>query len=74
MSDLKSKLPDLNELSSMANKLFKDIKASIDGIIKDYKDKHPDEAPAAKASDKPVEEAADSEKIVKKTTKKKQTE
>ena len=41
MSDLKSKLPDMNELGSMAGKLFKDIKASVVEIIDDYKQKHP---------------------------------
>ena len=41
MSDLKSKLPDLNELGSMAGKLFKDIKTSVTGIIDEYKLKHP---------------------------------
>lgn len=43
MSDLKSKLPDLNELGSMAGKLFNDIKTSVCGIIDDYKQKHPAE-------------------------------
>ena len=41
MNDLKSKLPDLNELSSMAGKLYNDIKSSVCGIINDYKQKHP---------------------------------
>ncbi len=52
MSDLKSKLPDLNEIGSMAGKLFNDIKKSVVEIIGDYKQKHPQtpEAP------KPVEE------------------
>ena len=40
MGDLKSKLPDLNELSSMASKLYKGIKTSIDEIVVDYKKKH----------------------------------
>jgi Sec-independent protein translocase protein TatA len=43
MSDLKSKLPDLNELGSMVGKLFGDIKNSVNGIIDDYKKKHPAE-------------------------------
>jgi len=43
MSDLKSKLPDLNELGSMAGKLFKDIKSSVCEIMDDYKQKHPAE-------------------------------
>lgn len=49
MSDLKSKLPDLNELSSIAGKLYKDIKTSVVEIIDDYKKKHPDVAEAPKA-------------------------
>jgi len=62
MNDLKSKLPDLNELGSMAGKLFKDIKTSVCGIIDEYKEKHPAETkadvtaetkkPAAKANTK----------------------
>lgn len=39
MSDLKSKLPDLKELSSMACKLFNGIKSSVGEIIQDYKQK-----------------------------------
>lgn len=39
MSDFKSKLPDLNELSSMAGKLFKGLKNSVNEIIDDYKQK-----------------------------------
>lgn len=37
-----SKLPDLNELSNMATKLFGDVKKSIGEIIDDYKAKHPE--------------------------------
>lgn len=39
MSDFKSKLPDLKELSSMTSKLFKGLKESVSEIIKDYKEK-----------------------------------
>lgn len=39
MSDDKSKLPDFKELTTMASKLFKGIKDSIDEIIHDYKEK-----------------------------------
>jgi cation transport regulator ChaB len=39
MSDFKSKLPDLKELSSMTSKLFKGLKSSVSEIIKDYKEK-----------------------------------
>ena len=39
MNDLKSKLPDLKELSSMSNKLFNGIKNAINEIVHDYKEK-----------------------------------
>ena len=42
MADLKSKLPDLNEVSSMAGKLFGDIKKSLTEIFDSYKKKHED--------------------------------
>lgn len=48
MSDLKSKLPDLNELGSMAGKLYKDLKTSVVEIIDDYKKKHPETDAATK--------------------------
>ena len=41
MADQKSKLPDLNEITSMAGKLFTDVKKSIVEIIDDYKTNHP---------------------------------
>lgn len=47
MTDSKSKLPDFKELSSMAGKLFNDIKKSVGEIIVDYK-KNRDEQPAPK--------------------------
>lgn len=37
MSDMKSKLPDFKELTSMTCKLYKDIKTSVGEIIQDYK-------------------------------------
>jgi hypothetical protein len=42
MSDLKSKLPDLKELTGMAGKLFGDVKKSVVEIIGSYKEKHKD--------------------------------
>lgn len=39
MSDFKSKLPDFTELSSMAGKLYKGLKTSVEDIIHDYKEK-----------------------------------
>ena len=41
MSDLKSKLPDLKEITEIGSKLFKDIKTSVCEIISTYKKKHP---------------------------------
>lgn len=41
MSDFQSKLPDFKELSSMAGKLYKDVKTSICEIIAEYKKNHP---------------------------------
>ncbi|NDH08644.1 MAG: hypothetical protein EBY16_03335 [Gammaproteobacteria bacterium] len=43
-----SKLPDLNEISNMAGKLFGDVKKSIGEIIDEYKAKHPHEESVAK--------------------------
>ena len=40
MSDSKSKLPDLKEITSMAGKLFNDIKKSVNEIVADYKKNH----------------------------------
>ncbi len=39
--EIKEKLPSLNEVGSMASKLFKDIKKSVTEIAEDYKSKHP---------------------------------
>lgn len=38
MSDTKSKLPDMKELTSITKKFFSDMKTSVDQIIKDYKE------------------------------------
>ncbi|KTD65497.1 hypothetical protein [Legionella spiritensis] len=46
MSDFKSKLPDLKEISSIATKLFKDVKTSVGEIIDDYKQKREAQAQA----------------------------
>ena len=48
MSDFKSKLPDLNELASMAEKFFKDMKNSVSEIIESYNQKHHQEKTADK--------------------------
>lgn len=42
MSDFKSKLPDLKEVSEITGKLFKDIKTSVSEIITNYKKKRED--------------------------------
>ena len=39
MSDLKSKLPDIKEVTEITGKLFKDIKTSVSEIIDSYKKK-----------------------------------
>lgn len=39
MNDFKSKLPDLKELGSMTEKLFRSIKSGVNEIIEDYKKK-----------------------------------
>lgn len=50
MGDLKSKLPNLQEIGSFAGKLFRDIKKSVCEIVDEYKQNHPEEkeAPAQK--------------------------
>lgn len=60
MADQKSKLPDFNEITGMAGKLFGDIKSSITDIIKDYKEKHAVEAnaPASASQEAPSETTA----------------
>ena len=40
MADLKSKLPDVNEIMSMMSKFYHGVKNSAMGIINDYKEKH----------------------------------
>jgi hypothetical protein len=39
MGDFKSMLPDMNEITSIAGKLYKDVKNSVTEIIQDYKQK-----------------------------------
>ncbi len=40
MSDFKSKLPDLKEVTGMISKFAGDVKNSIMGIVADYKKNH----------------------------------
>ncbi|HAZ7574017.1 hypothetical protein OQJ02_04425 [Legionella sp. PATHC032] len=72
MSDFKSKLPDLNELTSMTAKLFKGIKNSVSEIIQDYKQKRaqpvsteekPTEGKAAESKPEPKTESKPESKI-----------
>lgn len=62
MSDLKSKIPDLNEITSMAGKLFKDVKQSITEIIADYKESHPQQEESAEVVEKHAEKPAEDAK------------
>ncbi len=67
MSDLKSKLPDVSELTSMAGKLFKDVKTSVCEIIDSYKEKREHEA-STKPAETHVEKTEVSVTVKKKTT------
>jgi len=64
MNDSKSKMPDFNELTSMATKLFKDVKTSVGQIIDEYKEKREKEAYTSTSVHTQVEET-----IVKKESK-----
>ena len=72
MNDFKSKMPDLKELSSMAGKLFKDVKTSVSEIIDDYKTKR--EHVASNSSVKPKEKEEVVAKPKRKATKPKDTD
>lgn len=77
MSDLKSKIPDMNEIGSMVGKLFKDVKSSVMEIIDDYKKKHEETAePAAKAEavKKPAAKESAAKKDVKSEAKETKTD
>lgn len=60
MKDFKEKLPDFKEVTSIASKLFKDVKNSICEIINDYKKKRSTtevkSAPKAKKAEPKVAE------------------
>ena len=53
MNDMKSKLPDMEELTSMTTKLFKDIKTSVGEIVADYKKNRAQAAKESEAEAKP---------------------
>ena len=61
MSDFKSKLPDLKELTGMIGKLCTDVKNSVVEIAGAYKEKHKDTgekpAEAPKATEAPAPKA-----------------
>lgn len=40
----KSKLPDLDEVTSIVGKLFNDVKKSVTEIVDDYKEKRADDS------------------------------
>ncbi|QRN03442.1 hypothetical protein GH742_05935 [Legionella sp. MW5194] len=61
MSDFKSKLPDFKEMTSIASKLFKDVKQSVSEIIDDYKKKREEGEATEQQQSKP---AADNEVVV----------
>ncbi len=50
MSDLKSKIPDMKELTGMLSKLFTDVKKSVVEIADAYKEKHKDDVPEEKTA------------------------
>ncbi|MCH9756437.1 MAG: hypothetical protein K0U37_04500 [Gammaproteobacteria bacterium] len=55
MSDLKSKLPDVKEVTGMLGKLFKDVKQSVVEIAGAYKEKHKETAEEPKAEESKAE-------------------
>ena len=58
MSDLKSKIPDLSELTNMATELFKGIKQSVTKIVDDYKRKRVEEDTGIKEDLRPTSAAS----------------
>ncbi|QDQ41010.1 hypothetical protein E3226_011645 [Legionella geestiana] len=77
MSDLKSKLPDFQELTSMTMKLFGDVKKSVCEIVDDYKQKRAEEAKASGVAEEKtteIHEDASKEKPVKKTSTRKKAD
>ena len=56
MSANKSNLPDFNELTAMASKLFKDLQSSVSQIVDEYKKKResaPEPKPEETSEKKP---------------------
>lgn len=67
MAGQKSKLPDVSEITSMASKLFHDIKNSISQIITGYKAKH--DVPVKEATATTKEKTTPKAKAASKTAK-----
>ncbi|WP_133139162.1 hypothetical protein [Legionella genomosp. 1] len=67
MSDFKSKLPNLQEITSFASKLFKDVKNSVGEIVDEYK-KHREEAEAANKTEETEIVSSKTETVVTKKT------
>ena len=70
MSDNKSKLPDLKELTSMTGKFLKGIKNTVDEIIEDYKQKRAEPTASKKPTKEETHEAKPDEIKVKNALKK----
>ena len=60
MGEEKSKFPSFGEVTSMAGKLFSDVKKSVCEIIIDFKAKRPDSSAKAESSDTKKASATDS--------------
>ena len=65
----KSKLPSLNEITSIGCKLFNDIKTSVKEIITDYQAKHFDDKEDSSAGSKTNSESKPKSKPEKKPAK-----
>ena len=62
MADLKSMLPDMKEVTSIAGKLYHDLKKSVGEIVTDYKDKHCEEETTRKKSCQSTKKTSSSSK------------
>ena len=51
MADMKSMLPNLKDVTSIATKLFKDVKKSVSEIVTEYKEKHTCQEESCKTTD-----------------------
>jgi hypothetical protein len=62
MSDLKSKMPDLNEMTTMATKFLKDMKNSVGEIVEMYKQKRSESCSSEACTKESAPKGADSSK------------